>query len=65
MLKDSPGALLELSPNENLVLLNRVYDNVKCMEQNIFTPSEHSADIYLDISTNSDIRDFAADLVLE
>ena len=44
--------------------LNRVYDNVKCMEQNIFTPSEHSADIYLDISTNSDIRDFAADLVL-
>lgn len=34
------------------------------MEQNIFTPSEHSADIYLDISTNSDIRDFAADLVL-
>jgi len=64
MLKDSPGALLELSPNENLVLLNRIYDNVKCMEQNIFTPSEHSADIYLDISTNSDIRDFAADLVL-
>lgn len=64
MLKDSPGALLELSPNENLVLLNRVYDNVKCMEQNIFMPSEHSADIYLDISTNSDIRDFAADLVL-
>lgn len=64
MLKDSPGALLELSPNENLVLLNRVYDNVKCMEQNIFMPSEHSADIYLDISTNSDIRDFAADLIL-
>ena len=64
MLENSPGALMELSSNENLLLLNRIYDDIKCMEQNIFTPNEHAANTYLDISTYNDIRDCVSDAIL-
>lgn len=56
-LKQSVNALLEVSPNENILLLSHLYDQEKCAAQDVLPPSEHTSDSYLDIKKNDDLRD--------
>lgn len=56
-LKQSVNALLEVSPNENVLLLSHLYDQEKCAAQDVLYPSEHTSDSYLDIKKNDDLRD--------
>ena len=64
-LKQSVNALLEVSPNENVLLLSHLYDQEKCAAQNVLHPSEHTSDSYLDIKKNDDLRDSLAEEILK
>ena len=64
-LKQSVNALLEVSPNENVLLLSHLYDQEKCAAQNVLHPSEHTSDSYLDIQKNNDQRDSLAEEILK
>lgn len=64
-LKQSVNALLEVSPNENILVLSHLYDQERCTAQDVLHPSEHTSDSYLDIKKNDDLKDGLAEEILK